>query len=174
MKQVKKAVEDLGDTKHLRNILLLLGIFTGFVFIITFSTIYVSDAIKNNNVCGCVIPVPVMILILSSLGVFVGAITSYLFLSRLLIIRADLSKQKKFSSDIVLRLLDLDERKVVEFLIENKGSAYQSKISSLLLDRVKAHRIVSKLNALGLVTVVKDKKSNIINLNPDFYEMMKE
>lgn len=152
---------------HLKNILLLLGIFTGFVFIITFSTIYVSDAIKNNNACGCVIPIPIMILILSSLGVFVGATIAYLFLSRLLKAKADLNKQRDFSSEVIFRVLNPEERKVLKYVLENKGMVSQSKISSLLNDRVKAYRIVSRLKDLGLVEIIKDKKTNIIKVQEE-------
>jgi len=158
---------------HLKNIILMVGLFTGFVFIITFSTIYVSDAIKNNNACGCVIPIPVMILILSSLGVFVGAITSYLFLIRLFAVRENLDKQKQLSSKLLFRLLEPDERKVIKFLVKNNGTVYQSKISSLLDDRVKAYRIISRLKDSGLIKVVKDQKTNLISMEKDLIELLK-
>ena len=106
---------------QVRNILLIVGIITGFIFIVAFTSLYVSDAIKHNNACGCVIPIPIMILILSSLGIFVGSIASYLFI----LIYGKEQKSIDESITHTLNFLNPDQRKIIKSLIGNKGTIKQ-------------------------------------------------
>ena len=150
-----------------KSIFLVLGIITGFVFIAAFSALYVSDAIKNDNACGCVIPIPYMILILSSLGIFVGSAAYYFTVSKYI----KEGKTKNENINYTLNFLEPKERKVIKELIKNKAGLKQSDLEKLTgFHKVKIHRIVNKLQASGLVEKEANGKINKIRLNPHLKE----
>ena len=65
----------------------------------------------------------------------------------------------------VLKLLPKGEREVLQYLIKNGGEAQQYQIArDLGLTKVQAWRIVHRLEAKGLVEVVKVKGRNIVRL----------
>lgn len=158
------------EKKYFRDILLVMGLLTGFIFIVTFSSVYVSDAINAGTVCGCVIPVPVMIVVLSSLGLFVGILTYYVLGIRYM--RA----KEKLSTDIELTLnfLDNDERSIIKALIDNKSSLKQRKIEELTgMNKVKVHRLIKKLINKRIIHKTSDGKTNIIELEDNLSKLFK-
>ncbi len=76
----------------------------------------------------------------------------------------------------ILKLLNLNERKVVEKLIDNKGSVLQSEISRMpKMTRLRAHRAVKKLEQKEIVTLTSYGKTNKIVLSEDIKNiLMKE
>ena len=152
----------------LKDVFLVLGKITGFIFIVTFSILYISDAIRNNNACGCVIPIPYMILILSSLGVFVGSIAYYFIAIRY-------AKEKKtINKDIKLTLnfLEPNEKILISELIKNKKGVKQAELEKLTgFHRVKVHRILDKLVKKGVVEKKTIGKIKIIELDPHLREI---
>lgn len=67
--------------------------------------------------------------------------------------------------DVALRLLEPDERRVVEALKDSGGEMLQKDISyDLDLSRVKTHRILVKLLKRGVVTAEKYYNTNRIEL----------
>ena len=157
---------DLEDS--LKNIFLTLGIITGFIFLVSFSSLYVSDVIKNNNACGCVIPIPFMILILSSLGVFVGSLSYYFITSWYS------SEKKAIGKDIQLTLnfLEPSEKTVVKELIKNNGEVKQAELEKLTgFHKVKVHRILKKLLKKGVIEKESVGKIKNIKLNPSLKEI---
>jgi len=143
----------LGIFEEHKSIFLVLGIITGFVFIVAFSTLYVSDAIENNNACGCVIPIPYMILILSSLGIFVGSAAYYFTVSKYM----RQGRRKNKNIECTLNFLEPKERKIIKLLLENKQGIRQSEIEKITgINKVKVHRILNKLQANGII----EKQSN--------------
>jgi len=152
----------------LKDSFLAIGIITGFVFIVAFSSLYVSDAIKNNNACGCVIPIPFMILILSSLGIFIGSFSYYFIASKYLKER----KERTKDINLTLKFLEKDERLIVENLIKNKEGLKQSDLERLTgIHRVQIHRLVKKLLNKGIVKKEVDGKINKITLNENLLEI---
>jgi len=159
---------DFKENQAVRSIFLVLTIILGFIFIVLFTTMYVSDAIRNNNACGCVIPIPYMILILSSLGLFVGSLSSYLLISKHLKEKKQMIKNIEFT----LKFLDNDERKLITELIKNKGSLNQSEFEKLTgLYRVKIHRVIEKLLLKELIQKTSNGKVNKIELYPELKEI---
>lgn len=159
MKQSK-----LTKNKSLKDIFLILSILLGFIFILSFSIIYVSDAIKNNNACGCVIPIPYMILLLSSMGLFVGCFSSYFLIAKQIKENKEINK----NIEITLGFLDKNERSIVKELIKNKGRLNQSEFEKVTgLNRVKVHRILQKLLSKGLVEKTSIGKSNVVQLREE-------
>jgi len=158
----------LGILEEHKRVFLVLGIITGFVFVVTFSTLYVSDAIKNNNACGCVIPIPYMILILSSLGIFVGSAAYYFTVSKYV----KEGKTRSENINYTLNFLEPKERKIIKELINSKEGLKQADLEKLTgFHKVKIHRIVHKLEASGLIEKETNGKLNKIKLNPHLKEV---
>ena len=159
---------NLKESKTVRTVFLALTIILGFIFIVSFSVIYVSDAIKNNNACGCVIPIPYMILILSSLGLFVGSLSFYILISKHLRERKERGKNTEFT----LKFLDNDERRIVSELIKNKGEMNQSDFEKAIgLHKVKVHRVLGKLKTKGVVIKTSAGKINKVKLCNELKEI---
>jgi len=67
--------------------------------------------------------------------------------------------------EVALRLLESDERKVVEAIIEAGGSLLQKEISwETSFSRVKTHRVLMRLIRRGVVTSEKYYNTNKITL----------
>lgn len=65
----------------------------------------------------------------------------------------------------ILRLLPKSERDVLKYIIDSGGEAYQYQIMrELNLSKVRAWRIVRRLEEKGLVKVVKVKGRNLVKL----------
>ena len=158
----------LKENKTVKNIFLALSVLLGFIFVALFSSIYVSDAIKNNNACGCVIPIPFMILILSSLGLFSGCLSFYILISKHLKEKREITKNIEFT----LKFLDGGERIIINELIKNKGGLNQSKFEKLTgLHKVKIHRIINRLESKGLIEKNNIGKVNTIKLCNELKEV---
>jgi len=152
----------------IKPIFLALTIILGFIFVVSFSVIYVSDAIKNNNACGCVIPIPYMILILSSLGLFIGCLAFYILISKQIKEKKEINK----NLDFTLNFLENNEKKIITELIKNRGILNQSKFEeSTNFHRVKVHRILEKLISKGLITKTSNGMSNKIELSEELKEI---
>lgn len=152
----------IGKNKLLKNFFLTISIITGFIFIVAFSSMYVSDAIKNNNACGCVIPIPYMILILSSLGIFVGSLASYSLMSKYI------KETKGKNIESTLDFLSPNEKKIIKELIKNKQGINQSEFEKITgLHRVKIHRTIQKLKEKGIINKINKGKINKIKLNEE-------
>lgn len=67
--------------------------------------------------------------------------------------------------DVVLRLLEPDERRVVEAIVAAGGDMLQKDISyELGFSRVKTHRVIVKLLRRGVVTAEKHYNTNRVEL----------
>ncbi len=71
----------------------------------------------------------------------------------------------------VLKLLKPDEKKVVERIIENGGSALQSEIGRMEgMTKLRAHRAVKGLEARGVISLEPYGNTNRIALKRDIEE----
>ncbi|MBI5228412.1 winged helix-turn-helix transcriptional regulator [Candidatus Micrarchaeota archaeon] len=91
------------------------------------------------------------------------------------ILNSTLEKQKqivKTNSQIIMKFLAKDEREVVSLLLSKDGRTTQSEIASLPnMSRLKAHRIVKKLEGQGIVHVEKYGKINMIRIIDELMEL---
>ena len=111
------------ERKKIKSLVLIFGIIAFFVFAVSFAVFYTTENFAT--ACGCSLPPWVIVVSLSSLGLFVGLITYY-------ILSVNFMKEKKDIEKNVLKVLDLleeGERKVIKHFIENKGETTQSRIS---------------------------------------------
>ena len=74
-------------------------------------------------------------------------------------------KEENRNLEVAYRLMEPDETRVVETIVEAGGSMLQKDISyNLEISRVKTHRILVKLINRGIVTAEKQFNTNIIKL----------
>jgi len=154
MKPLKK------DTKIT---LLIISLIAGFVFLVSFSTYYVSDTIHKGNICGCAIPIPLILVASSSLGVFVGSGIYYLLSSKF-------NQKEKYPKNFkaILKFLDQDERKVIKTLIQSQKPIHQSELSrETNLNKVKISRLIKKLVEKEVIIKREERKVNYISLHED-------
>ena len=110
-------------------------------------------------------------LAVSVLGVAVGAGAFYL-------LTGILEKQKaevKWNASLLLKFLSEDERAVVGMLLRKSGVAYQSEVAGLEgMSRVKAHRVISRLQKRGVISVRKAGKINVLEMPHELLDGLKQ
>ena len=145
---------------------LIFGIFNFFVFVVSFTIFYTTE--NFSSACGCELPLWVIIVSLSSLGLFVGLTTYY-------ILSTKINKVKSKSEKNLIKILDIFEennKKILKFIIENKGSVTQSSLSRALnFDKVKTSRMISELESKGIIRKEKKGMTNKISLSSDLSEI---
>jgi predicted transcriptional regulator len=73
----------------------------------------------------------------------------------------------------ILKLLNPNEKKVVDKIIENDGSALQSEISRMEgMTKLKTHRAVKELERKGIIKLEQYGKTNRIILTKDIKEVI--
>ena len=86
----------------------------------------------------------------------------------------DQKKVVKTNAGIIMKFLGKDDREVLRLLISKEGKTTQSEIASQPgMTRLKAHRIVRKLEERGIVHVEKYGKINMVRLVDELKEMGK-
>jgi len=150
-----------------RNIMIVVMLITGFVFAVSFSTLYAQTHIVEGTACACTLPIPVLIPTLSSLGILVGSFVYYTMFPKLR------ESERKVAEDaqVLLDMLQSEERNVIKKIIENKGEIFQSKLSSLF-GKVKTFRILEGLKRRGIVLKEGYGKTNKIKLNEKYKEIL--
>ena len=74
----------------------------------------------------------------------------------------------------ILKLFNLNEKRVIEKLIETKGSALQSEIGRMDgMTKLKVHRAVKELERKGIVKLEQYGKTNRIILAKDIKDILK-
>ncbi|RLE42989.1 hypothetical protein DRJ48_02185 [Candidatus Woesearchaeota archaeon] len=151
-----------------RNIVLVFSILALFIFLVAFSVYYVSDAINKGRACGCVVPIPVIIVLLSSLGFFVGGLVYYILATRFTKEKADYSKRVAAT----LNFLPPDERDLVRQLIKHNGTLNQASLAKEMgWSRVKTHRVLNRLINKGIVEKSSVGNTNKVQLNRELVEI---
>jgi uncharacterized membrane protein len=105
--------------------------------------------------------------VLISAAVLIGAITYYLMGQRVEATQASV----KHNAETVLKLLNPDERKLVNLLLENNGKVLQAEVTRLPgMTKVKSHRIVQRLVERNVVEVEQLGKTNIVKFTKEIKE----
>jgi len=115
--------------------------------------------------CSCKVSLPLVVGVLSSLGVFVGILTYY-FLSSSFI----KEKQEIYGNVMnTLNFLDGEERVIVRSLIEMGGESTQGNICNKTnLDPVKTHRRLLSLESKGILRKEKNGMSKKVILSDEY------
>ncbi|MFP4403391.1 MAG: helix-turn-helix transcriptional regulator [Nanoarchaeota archaeon] len=156
---------------ELKSYFIASAILMAFIFLVSFISYYIKENILIEDGCGCSVSMPLIIISLSTLGVFVGSIT-FFFLNKLMI------KEKKEIKQNIMKTLDFfdkDEKKILIEIIKNKGNISQSLlVKNSNLDKVKVFRILSKLEEKNFIKKEKNGISNKIILDENIYEIYKD
>ncbi|MBL7170194.1 MAG: hypothetical protein ISS48_04195 [Candidatus Aenigmarchaeota archaeon] len=150
-----------------KKITIAIMLITGFIFAVSFATLYVQTHIVEGTVCSCTLPIPLLIPTFSSLGVFVGSLVYYLMFARI----KETEKKSTQEARALLDMLQNDEREIIKKIVENKGEITQSKLSRSL-GKVKAFRTLEILRKRGIIVKEKYGKTNMIRLNDNFREIL--
>ncbi len=132
-----------------------------FVFMISVISLYIEVTIQSGNACNCIIPLPLFIPFVGSLGLFIGTLVYHLFSQK-----PESIKSFRVLAEFLLNLLSEDEAKILKILAENKGKLSQAKIVSLTeISKVRVFRALEKMKAKNLIEKKPAGKTNIIVLN---------
>ncbi|MFH1750200.1 MAG: hypothetical protein ABH863_00825 [Candidatus Micrarchaeota archaeon] len=102
--------------------------------------------------------------LMGTFGVIVGASVYYLMSDRV----EKKGMEAKAVKDILLKFLGKDDKMVVNELLNRSGRIYQAEIARLPnMTRLKAHRIVAKLEHMGVVNVKPMGKMRSIELKEE-------
>lgn len=145
---------------------LVISIITLFVFIISFTAFYSKE--NFSAVCGCKLPIWVIIISIASFGMFVGSLIYYLLNNENIKEKKDIRK----SIDKLLNMINLEYREVLKFISKNSGRVYQSQIAKELnLNKVKSSRILNELEKKGLIKKEKKGMTNLVKIDEDITEL---
>jgi len=142
-------------SKKIKPIILTFGILTFFIFVISFGVFYTTE--NFSTTCGCKLPLWVIIVTISSLGLFVGIATYYILST------SYLKEKKGIEKDLikVLDILDEGDKIVLKKIIENGGEINQSSLTKAInLDKVKVSRIISKMEEKNILKKEKNGMTN--------------
>ncbi len=153
----------------MKPLILIFGILTFFIFAISFTVFYTTE--NFSSACGCILPPWVMIVSLSSLGLFVGSITYYLISNNYL------KEKKEIEKNLIkfLDILDVEDKTILKKIIYNGGEINQSSLSkSLNIDKVKMSRIVSKMEEKNILKKEKNGMTNKLILETNLKKLFIE
>lgn len=164
------------------NFKILAGIIlvVGFLSLVLFAAPYLGFKLEpercevdaQGNVISCphekqIVEIQALLPFIVSLALVVGAGTYYLMSSKLETKEQNLKK----NTAVILKLLNDDERKVVNALLENHGKALQSEVSRLPgMSKVKSHRVVQRLLDRGVLQKEEFGKTNKIRFAPEIQD----
>lgn len=102
--------------------------------------------------------------IMLSIAIITGAGTYYFMTGRV----ESKEKNLKSNTEILLRFLKPDERKLVNMMVENEGKVLQAELTRLPgMSKVKSHRIVQRLVDRGVIEKDSLGKTNIVRFTKE-------
>lgn len=147
---------------------LIVACIAGFTAILFFSLIYLNQQVLCDLQCRMRNEVTLVIVTLSLFGLFVGSLTYYLITERC----EEKLKEIQRDNRIMLSLLEPDERKIIETIIDNEGKSSQSDIVKKTgISRVKVSRILKKLEQKGIIKKSQNGMTNIVELEKEIKEL---
>jgi len=150
--------------------LILLSLFTAFMFIVIF-TYHLGTEGDNSPIIDALFRYHFYLMtIMGAMGIAVGALSYYL-MSKQVERKSGIAKQ---STEVLLRFLSPDERKVINKMIDGNGKTLQANLTREMgLSKVKIHRIVNKLKSRDILIITEYGKTNALQLNNDILEALK-
>ncbi|MEM5766609.1 MAG: hypothetical protein QW423_03190 [Candidatus Aenigmatarchaeota archaeon] len=140
---------------------------SGFIFAVSFSTLYAQTHIIEGTACSCTLPIPILIPTFASLGLLIGS-TLYYFMSPKIGESKEKQVQLLFS---LIEILNPEEREIMKKILENKGEIFQNKLSRTF-GKVKTFRVLENLRRRGVIDKESYGKTNIIRLNEKIRRML--
>lgn len=117
------------------------------------------------------LPFYYIIPIFSFFGIIIGALVYF-------VMNENLEKKQKtieYNTEVILKLLNPEERKVIKKIVENNGKIQQVEITYMEgYTKVKSHRIVESLVNKGILFKESMGKMRMLKMNDDFYNILKQ
>ena len=152
-----------------KNLLIIIMVIAVFIFIVSLASLYTQREISCGRATTCTIPLPFLIPITASIGLFVGTLVYYLMSSQ--IKKKDIRLTE--SSNVLARLFNEEEKKILKIIAEN-DELTQAKITSLAeMPRLKIFRIIEKLKDKGMIEKKEKGKLRIIKIKDEKKELNK-
>lgn len=155
-----------------KDLIFAVGLITGFVFLISIAVFYTYSLLQSEDYCTCTETIPIIIIIVASLGLFVGSFAYYYLMDRII---GKYRKNSALNKALVpfLDLFEKKERDVIQKLIESK-SLKQAELGRIVgLDRVQVTRILQKLEEKNFVKRTKKGKTNIVELSKEVSQLFR-
>ncbi len=134
-----------------------------FILLITFLSLLLGEHFQTKT-CGCPKMVSqnfIMLFIILSI-LFIGGLVYYL-------LSLQIEKKEKIINkniEILYSILDKDEQNLLNFLIKNNGKINQNDFAKKI-GKLKAHRIIKKLEQKKIINIIKQGKNNLIKLKKE-------
>ena len=153
-----------------RDIILIVGGIAFLALVICLVLLLGNKLDVDKQICGC----PKVI---SHNFVWIFIILAVLFVACLLyyLFSLKIDSQKGMISrnmEILYTILDEDEKKVIKKLVDNNGELPQNDISKMFGDKIRAHRVIKKLEDKKIIDIHKNGKGNSIKLKSELREEM--
>ena len=156
------------ENRKLINLWLVMGIVMGFLSVLFFVSVYLNNKVLCDLSCRARNEVQIALVLLSLVGMFVGSLTYYFISEKY---EKKIGKIRKEVKSI-MKFLDRDQRKIVEFLIKNGFSALQSDIVTKTgFTRVQVSRILKEMYRKKIINKEKHGMTNKISLSKDLSEL---
>ena len=139
----------------------------------------VSASGENRLVCPVIgeISIQDLLSLVITISVAVGAGIYYLMHQRIEENEQKIEKKEdclKKNTELVLKFLGGDERKIVDTILKDNGKVLQAEISRMEgMTRLRAHRALRKLEERNVIQIEKMGKTNIVRLNGEIKEGLK-
>ena len=127
-----------------------------FITLVVFLSLLLADRFQVRG-CGCpkVVSHNFVWLFIILAVIFVASLLYFLF-------SITIEKKEKIIStniEVLYSILDDDEKRVLDLLVQSKGELLQAQLSGEY-DKIKAHRIIKKLQEKNIIEVHKQGKRN--------------
>jgi len=150
----------------IRDILLSVGIIMGFVFLVTVAIFFIRERWLVHT-CSCTYSIPFILVALSSLGIFVGVLIYYFLEGRI----QKTMHSLEHNAHAALRIVDNDERKIIEALIRHDGALLQSRLDKETgLTRLQAWRTLERLEKKNVIIKERTGKTNNVRLSKELLD----
>jgi len=150
-----------------KKVIVVIILLSGFIFAVSFGTLYAQTNISQGTACSCALPTPILIPTLSSLGLLIGSVVYYFMFPKV-----EENKEKQIQTVFSLvEMLQPNEKEIVRKLLENKGELPQSRLSQSF-GKVKTFRILESLKKRGIIEKEPYGKTNMIKLNEKFKQIL--
>ena len=164
-------MDEINQSDYMKNIALSISIITGFILVVISFSLYIREIYGVDDLCSCSVTMPVIMVLMSVLGIFVGTFVYYLLRKNFS------SKVNKISNNVekTLNFLDNDEKKIIKLLIKNGGFINQNKIKRITkLSAVKISRRLNDLEKKDIISKEKNGMTNKVILNNDYKRIFLE
>jgi hypothetical protein len=154
-----------------RDYILVIGAIAFLALVICLVLLLGNKLDVDKQICGCPKVIShnfVWIFIILAVA-FVACLLYYLFSLRM----ETQNKVIDRNMEILYTILDEDEKKVIKKLVDNKGELLQNDIAKMFGDKIRAHRVIKKLEDKKMIDINKNGKGNTIKLKSELRKEMK-